>query len=923
MAEPLPDIEVAGYRVDEVLGRGAVGTVVRARHGASGTPVALKLVSPRTAREQAALEAEVLAMARLNHPGLAYLYDYGVTEGAQGDTFWLAMELASGGSLEGWLPADHAQLCEVLRPLLAALSHAHAHDLTHRDLKPANLLRATPHDQRPGLKLADFGLAQVRGVETAIRRGGTPLYMPPEQIRAGFGEVGPWSDLYALAAVIWHWVTGRPPYVGGAQQLIRQHAVSPLPAFLPRFEVPEALETTLRAMLSKQAATRPRTVHEVRSGLLPPRVAAGDGASAAWVERPGARLPGIGAGLLALRAHRVVGRTEERGRLHAQLLALTSATRPRVVWLHGAPGVGTSRLLRWLAETAAESGVAAVQWGAPLSEHTPTPAVLCLDDAPPSADTEATVLGLLAHEQPLLIAVASHVPPSEELAALSTVSTLAIGPLAPHHARDLAHDELGASGSLALRLATHCAEHPGRIVATMVALAQAGALGGTPDGFDVPAGPLPSLPEADAPSPVLEQVLGEATDAERYGLRLGALLGPRVDMEEWRASLRPDHRVPVVPLRRLLRAGLLRRSTRTIHWVDEAARRHVLEPRARPEEHAAVARGLASLPSSDDRALRRGIHHLHGGAPELGRALLLSHRRAVQPTDMEALQRVVAAAEPHLAEASPVERVAWMLMNLRVHLNLVSGPAAVAPARALLEALGSPSAPTVLAEGIDPALTTEALEFVARVFTFEELHDDAWALLSELPPTPAVLRCQGMVLAGEKRFAEAERCLRQALADSPSPHQQGRIANGIAAMLARSGRHEQSLVWFERAAQLIEPELVYTPATNLAAALLFLDRPEQALPHARRAFRAARDHGAHRLAFPCIIYAVCAAVCAPDELDALADQALLFTRRYGLADASELAEWVEARCVDEPAAADFLVALAHALRHPSRRPSLR
>ena len=227
----LGPFELAG---DE-LGRGAMGTVLAARHARSGLPVAIKVLTDGKAREPsfvAAFGAEVRAMAGLAHPAVLAVLDYGqLGPQHEADTGgellagspYLVMELASAGTLKdqlrertGGLP--WAEVLPLLRSMLGGLAHAHARGVVHRDLKPANVLLAGPADPRPGLKISDFGL--VHAVEDAERTGntihaaGTPPFMAPEQFEGHFRDFGPWTDLYALGVIAFELLCGRRPFVG-------------------------------------------------------------------------------------------------------------------------------------------------------------------------------------------------------------------------------------------------------------------------------------------------------------------------------------------------------------------------------------------------------------------------------------------------------------------------------------------------------------------------------------------------------------------------------------------------------------------------------------------------------------------------------------------------------------------------------------
>lgn len=280
------------FELIEVLGKGGMGQVWRGRHRRQDVPVAIKLVQETSAqgtsaqgtsiqgdstrssvseRMRAQFEREVQAQAGLSHPGVVYLFDYGVvrpSEAAQSTvldagTPYLAMELADRGSLRDSLPlTDWNSIRSIVCSILDALAHSHARDLIHRDLKPENiLLFETPNGAQP--KLADFGIAHALRTEyrpsTQNLSGfsGTPFYMPPEQARGLWRSYGPWTDLYALGCVIWEVVSGKPLFVGdSAIEVVQQHCFSKRPPFTPQIEVPDELEDWLLRLLAPSPKMR-------------------------------------------------------------------------------------------------------------------------------------------------------------------------------------------------------------------------------------------------------------------------------------------------------------------------------------------------------------------------------------------------------------------------------------------------------------------------------------------------------------------------------------------------------------------------------------------------------------------------------------------------------------------------------------------
>lgn len=202
-----------------VLGRGGMGIVYRAEQRGPGRVVALKSLPPGALDDDpgaARLRFEASVVARLQHPNIVALYDVGVDDGRP---FFL-MQLVEGTTLARLLadgPMPPRRAASLLAPICRAIGYAHEHAVLHRDLKPANIL--IDAGGRP--LVADFGLAKILGADAGSDPGltssgailGTPSYMAPEQAgRRGGGRVGPSADIYGLGAILYHTLTGRPPF---------------------------------------------------------------------------------------------------------------------------------------------------------------------------------------------------------------------------------------------------------------------------------------------------------------------------------------------------------------------------------------------------------------------------------------------------------------------------------------------------------------------------------------------------------------------------------------------------------------------------------------------------------------------------------------------------------------------------------------
>ena len=220
VSEPVPS-QIGPYTVLEAIGRGGMGTVYKARQSQPERLVALKLIRPDLMSDSMAqrfrYEGEVLG--RLQHPGIAQIFEAGETTQGNGRQPFLAMELIDGRPLLEYARSlelsVHARM-DLLSRLCAAVHHAHQHGVIHRDLKPSNILVTA--DGQP--KILDFGVARATDSEarlTSLHTGagqlvGTPPYMSPEQIVGDARNIDARSDIYALGVVGYELLAGRPPY---------------------------------------------------------------------------------------------------------------------------------------------------------------------------------------------------------------------------------------------------------------------------------------------------------------------------------------------------------------------------------------------------------------------------------------------------------------------------------------------------------------------------------------------------------------------------------------------------------------------------------------------------------------------------------------------------------------------------------------
>jgi serine/threonine protein kinase len=279
VADALIGASFAGYRIDDLVGRGGMGVVYRATDASLERSVALKLLAPELARDESfrrRFAAESKVAASLDHPNVIPIYQAGEHDGV----LYLAMRFVRGEDLR--LRLRHERLLEpdVAAGLVAqvgsALDAAHEAGLVHRDVKPANVL-LDAHDHA---YLTDFGLTKRLASETVETRTGQILgtldYIAPEQIR---GEpLGPYTDVYALACMTVHLLTGEVPFTVDTEEgKLWAHLSEPPPRATERRPgLPLAVDAVLTRAMAKDPALRYETAGEfaadaVAAVAAPPR----------------------------------------------------------------------------------------------------------------------------------------------------------------------------------------------------------------------------------------------------------------------------------------------------------------------------------------------------------------------------------------------------------------------------------------------------------------------------------------------------------------------------------------------------------------------------------------------------------------------------------------------------------------------------
>lgn len=253
-------LDVEGYEIIGELGHGGMGVVYKARQSQANRIVALKMIlSSRhaggEARKRFHIEAE--AVARLQHPNIVQLYEVGEHDGYP----FFSLEYCEGGTLASHLksePISTERAARLVETLARAMHYAHERGVVHRDLKPANVLLG-----EAGIpKIADFGLAKrLDSDQDYTRTGeimGTPDFMAPEQASGHTREIGPCTDIYALGAILYDMLTGRPPFqapsVLEALELVRTQ--EPVPPSRLRLKLSRDLETICLKALQKEPRKR-------------------------------------------------------------------------------------------------------------------------------------------------------------------------------------------------------------------------------------------------------------------------------------------------------------------------------------------------------------------------------------------------------------------------------------------------------------------------------------------------------------------------------------------------------------------------------------------------------------------------------------------------------------------------------------------
>lgn len=288
MADPLISMVLPRrYRVMSLLGRGSTSVVYKGTYEPLDQLVAIKMLKshlvsdPHQAKR---FQQEIKTVGSLNHPNIVGILDFGVTE--QGVPY-LVMEYLEGLSLADMIEKEERvsvnRAIKIFSQAADALAYAHAEGVIHRDIKPSNLVVVDTEEERDVVKIVDFGIAKVVGSANSNSGGkvgglgltatgevlGTPLYMSPEQ--ANGRELDGRSDIYALGCVMYHAITGKPPFVGDtAIDTIRLQisgVATPIDQARPDLFFPERLQSVINKALQKDPRARYQRMEHLKADI--------------------------------------------------------------------------------------------------------------------------------------------------------------------------------------------------------------------------------------------------------------------------------------------------------------------------------------------------------------------------------------------------------------------------------------------------------------------------------------------------------------------------------------------------------------------------------------------------------------------------------------------------------------------------------
>ena len=275
------------FRLDSKMDEGGMGRIYIGEQLSVERPVAIKTLLPQMESKETIAKRflrEARVISKFSHPNVVNLIDFG--EDAEHELFYLVMELLDGVAVDELIERGRLTpplAVQVASQVCAGLAEAHTEDVIHRDLKPENLIVVPLSDGRIETKLLDFGVARsLQDEATQLTKSGsvlgTPYYMAPEQARDG--EIGPYTDVYAVGAILFEMITGHRPVEGDtSMSIMLQHVEGEVPslsASLAGHEVPGSLARLVDSTLAPSHDDRPQTPLEVRNQLRDVQRSLGD-----------------------------------------------------------------------------------------------------------------------------------------------------------------------------------------------------------------------------------------------------------------------------------------------------------------------------------------------------------------------------------------------------------------------------------------------------------------------------------------------------------------------------------------------------------------------------------------------------------------------------------------------------------------------
>lgn len=263
--------KIGDYELLEIIGRGGMGVVYRARQLSLNREVAVKMIQenrPLNSETRSRFFTEAQSTARLDHPSIVPVYEVSEHEGQP----FFSMQLIRGPTLADELlkgPLPQRRAARIMAEVSRGIGYAHSLGVLHRDIKPSNIML----DENERVRITDFGLAKLMDSQDSLTRSGatvgTPSYMAPEQAAGRSSQVSPRSDIYSLGAVLYHLLAGRPPLIGDSPiQLavqILEHEPPPLRLIEP--SVDRDLEMVVSRCIQKPPDLRYGSAHMLADDL--------------------------------------------------------------------------------------------------------------------------------------------------------------------------------------------------------------------------------------------------------------------------------------------------------------------------------------------------------------------------------------------------------------------------------------------------------------------------------------------------------------------------------------------------------------------------------------------------------------------------------------------------------------------------------